>query len=135
MKNRHERRRAAKLPDFRVAGALKILTSSELVAMAAADRAFADSLFQWVASMPANRPLCASCDTIFRQRDRMPVRFVLIRPARGPTLLAGSCEGCAARFPTDDALMREVIAGYGRATGARLHMVDPTNLHARGGRA
>jgi hypothetical protein len=31
--------------------------------------------------------------------------------------------------------MRAVIAGYSRATGARLRMADPANFHARGGRA
>ncbi len=133
--NRHERRRTAKLADFRVAGALRILNASELVAMAAADRMFAECLFEWIVAMPANRPLCATCDTLFRRRDRMPVRFVLIRPVRGPTLLAGSCDDCVMRFPTDGALMRAVIAGYGRATGARLWMGDPANLHAKGGMA
>jgi hypothetical protein len=95
---------------------------------------FADSFFRWIAAIPVNRPLCAACDATFRP-DRPPALFHLIRPPRGPVLLCGSCEDCAARFPTDDALMRAVIAGYGRATGARLRMADPANFHARGGRA
>jgi hypothetical protein len=133
MKNRHERRRAAKLADFRVAGALRILTSSELVAMAAADHMFADSLFRWIAAIPARRPICASCETIFTP-DCLPALWHMIRPARGLAVLAGSCVDCAARL-SDDALMRAVIAGYGRATGARLRMADAAHLHATGGRA
>jgi hypothetical protein len=134
MNNRHQRRRAAKLTDFRAAGTLEILAPDRVVAMAAADRMFADSLFGWIASIPSNRPLCATCNATF-QRDHMPALFHLIRPPRGPALLAGSCEGCASRFPSDAALMQAIIAGYGRATGARLRMADPANFHAKGGRA
>jgi hypothetical protein len=130
MGNRHERRRAAKLADFRAAGAIKLLTGNELAALAAADRMLADRLLQWIAAIP----VCATCDAIF-ERDRQPALFHIIRPARGPAILSGSCDDCLARFPTDDALMREVVSGYGRATGARLRVADAAHLHATGGRA
>ena len=128
--NRHERRRTAKL----TAATLEILDPDRLAAMAAADSGFAASILRWIASIPTLRPLCATCDAIFR-RDHMPVLFHLIRPLRGQALLAGSCEECAARFPNDAALMRAVIAEYGRASGARMRMVNPANLHTKGGRA
>jgi hypothetical protein len=133
--NRHDRRYAAKLSNFRSAGTLEILAPDRLAALAAADRMFADSLFEWVASIAANRPMCATCQFVFR-RDHLPVLWHLIRLPHGQPLLAGSCADCAARFPSDAALMRAVIANYGRATGAQLHMADPANFfHARGGRA
>ncbi len=134
MKNRHERRRAAKLTDFRAAGTLEIIAPDRLAAMCVDDHTFADSLFRWLASIPTLRPLCATCDATFR-RDHMPSLFHLIRPARGSALLCGSCENCAARFPTDQALMGAVVSGFARATGARLRVADAANLHAKGGRA
>ncbi len=134
MNNRHQRRRAAKLADFRAPGTLEILAPDRLVAMCVDDRVFADSFLKWLASIPTLRPLCATCDAIFR-REYMPTLFHLIRPPHGSALLAGSCEDCAARFPTDNALMQAVIAGYSRASGARLRMADPAHLHAKGGRA
>jgi hypothetical protein len=134
MNNRYQRRRAAKLTDFRAAGTLEILDPSRLVAKAEADPAFRRSVLQWIDAIPARRPLCVTCEALFRP-DHMPALWHLIKPPHGPVLLAGSCGDCAARFPNDHALMGAVIANYGRATGARLRMADAAHLHATGGRA
>jgi hypothetical protein len=130
MANRREWRRQACLADFDGIVSIEIISPDYLLDLALADAWLARGLSAWIEAMPARRPLCLTCDSVFSDADR-PILWSLVRMrAPGEAFLSGICGGCL-RVP---ALMPAVIASLKRG-GLVVRPIDRAALLAEGGRA
>lgn len=126
--SRHDRRRRAKLADFR-AGSLMLVGPDYLAERAAADPRFRFWLSGWIDRIAAFKPICLHCEKVFTF-DEPPTLWGLIRPdLREPDeTLCGICGDCISCDPIGDAVRAL------RRAGLTVRPVNYANL-AAGGRA
>jgi hypothetical protein len=127
--NRHDRRRRARVSDFRL-GSIEIVGDSWLVDRAESDPAFAHRMASWVDRIETLRPMCLHCDHEFSHGDP-PRVWGVIRPdlRRDEFTLCGICGGCISSDPMGDA-----ITALSRA-GLTVRPVNHAAISPAGGRA